>query len=304
MAAGVNLVVVGSVALDTVETPKTRRTDLLGGAASYACAAASFFSQTGMVGVVGTDFPEEFKKIYNRFGINLDGLQICEGKTFRWAGQYSGEDLNDRRTLSTELNVFETFSPELPDTYKNVPFLFLANISPDLQLHVLDQIKNPRFVVADTMDLWINTTRKSLDKLIGRVDMLMVNESEARHLTGETFLLKAAKGLLAMGPKYIMIKRGEYGSTLFSKEKIFLLPAYPLEEIKDTTGAGDTFAGAFMGSLARGQKVDWNAIRKAMVYANVVASFVVEEFSVEKLAKISLSDIEKRVDRYKEIVQF
>lgn len=288
-----DLVIVGSVGIDTIETPHQRRESILGGSASYACAAASFFVRTGMVGVVGTDFPPKFTSLYHSFGIDLAGLQVKEGFTFRWSGVYEA-NMDHRRTLSTELNVFASFNPDLPPSYRDAPFLFLANISPELQLHVLDQVHKPRFVLLDTMDLWINVAREPLLEVIGKVSMLTLNESEARHLTGEHSLLKAARRLLDHGPRYICIKKGENGSVLFDREHIFIVPAYPLEEVLDPTGAGDTFAGGFIGSLARSGDISESGIRKAMTYGSVVASFGVEQFSLERLESLSLEDIEAR----------
>ncbi len=291
--SAVDLVIVGSIGLDTIETPAERREEILGGSASYACVAAAPFAKVGMVGVVGTDFPASARRLYKKFAINTEGLQVEEGKTFRWSGVYEA-NMDNRRTLSTDLNVFANFSPHLPESYRKVPYLFLANIAPALQLHVLEQIKRPRFVLLDTMDLWINVAKDKLIEVIGRVDMLTLNESEARHLTGEHGLVRAAKALLKMGPKYLCIKKGEHGSILFSKRGIFLLPAYPLEVVKDPTGAGDTFAGGFMGALARAGRIDEASIRKAMQVGSVVASFGVEDFSLDRLARLKPVHIQKR----------
>lgn len=289
----VQLVVVGSIGIDTIETPAARREEILGGSASYACAAASFFTRVAMVGVVGSDFPESYRDVYRRFGIDLAGLQTREGKTFRWSGVYE-QNMDNRRTLSTDLNVFASFSPELPEAYRKCPFVFLANISPGLQLHVLDQVSKPRFVMADTMDLWINTARADLDRLIARVDLLTINESEARHLTGEHALIRAARAVLAMGPKYVLIKKGEHGSILFTNGRILLVPAFPLEDAQDPTGAGDSFAGGFMGSLASNKRITLRAIHDAMLYGSVVASFGVEAFSLERLEAVRPEQIEER----------
>jgi sugar/nucleoside kinase (ribokinase family) len=300
--APVQLVIVGSVGLDTIATPAARRADVLGGSASYACAAASFFTRTGMVGVVGTDFGADYLDIYRGFGFDLEGLQVREGRTFRWSGVYE-DNMDNRRTLSTELNVFAEFSPELPAHYRRAPFLFLANIAPALQLRVLDQIRRPRFVAADTMDLWINIALPELKKVIRRIDLLTLNESEARHLTGERALIKAARKLLGWGPKYILIKKGEHGAVLFSKRGTFLMPAYPLEEVHDPTGAGDTFAGGFMGHLAAGGKVNESAIRRAMLFGSVVASFNVEAFSLDRLRKLKQRDIARRVQAFEAMLR-
>lgn len=297
----VDVVIVGSIGIDTVETPHDRRESILGGSASYACAAASFFSRVGMVGVVGTDFPSAYRRLYKRLGINTDGLQVVPGQTFRWSGVYES-NMDNRRTLSTELNVFATFSPELPESYRSAPFLFLANISPSLQLHVLDQVKRPRFVLLDTMDLWINTARDALREVIRRVDMLTLNESEARHFTGQHGLVKAARQLLELGPKYVCIKKGEHGSILFTRRSIALMPAYLLEDVRDPTGAGDTFAGGFLGALARGGTIDEKAIRRAMLYGSVAASFGVEDFSLDRLARLKRPQIEQRVRLFRRML--
>lgn len=300
-ASDLDVVIVGSVGIDTVETPFDRREHVLGGSASYACAAASFFARVGMVGVVGTDFPPAYMKLYKRFGIDLEGLQVAQGETFRWSGVYE-QNMDHRRTISTELNVFANFQPELPPRYRRAPFLFLANISPSLQIHVLEQAVRPRFVLLDTMDLWINTAREELIRAIGRVDMLTINESEARHLTGRHALLSAAKRLLEMGPKYVCIKKGEHGSILFSRKSIFLMPAFLLEEVRDPTGAGDTFAGGFLGALARAGRVNEASIRRAMMYGSVMASFGVEEFSLDGLARLKRTDVERRVRLFRRML--
>ncbi len=290
------LLVVGSIGIDTVATPAERREEVLGGSASFACVASSFFVPTAMVGVVGTDFPETFMNMYRKSGIDLKGLQIREGKTFRWSGVYE-ENMDNRKTLSTELNVFESFSPEIPESYRDIPYLFLGNIQPALQLHVLDQMRNPAFVMVDTMDLWINIAREDLLRVIGRVDLLTVNDSEARLLTKAPTLLHAAEQLLKMGPKFVLIKKGEHGSILFSKEGIFIMPAYLLETVADPTGAGDTFAGAFMGALAELKTTDERSLRKAMLYGSVVASFGVEGFSLDRLERLTREEITVRADQ-------
>ena len=298
----IQLVVVGSIGIDTIETPAARRESILGGSASYACAAASFFTRPGLVGVVGTDFPAGYVEMYGKFGIDLAGLQTVEGQTFKWSGVYE-ENMDNRRTISTELNVFASFQPELPPSYRHSPFLFLANISPQLQLHVLDQIRKPKFVVMDTMDLWINTARDALIEVIRRVDLLTVNESEARHLTGEKTLLKAAKMLLGFGPKYVLVKKGEHGSLLVTQDSLFMMPAYPLEEVHDPTGAGDSFAGGFIGSLAAASKITRKAIRQSMAYGSVVASFGVEAFSLDRLCTLTREQIEQRAALFREMMR-
>ena len=292
------LVIVGSIGIDTIETPREKHVEILGGSVSYACAAASFFVKTGMVGVVGTDFPAQHRALWEKMGIDLAGLQTEEGKTFRWSGVYEA-NMDNRRTLLTELNVFERFSPELPESYCDAPFLFLGNIAPELQLHVLEQVHSPEFVLIDTMDLWINIAREKLVEVVGKCDMLTLNESEARLFTGEHSLMAAAEALLAMGPRFVLIKKGQSGSMLFSKNGIFLLHAFPLADFKDPTGAGDTFAGGLMGALAEFGETDENAIRRAMVYGSVTAAFGVEEFSLARLATLDRKQIEARANSFK-----
>jgi sugar/nucleoside kinase (ribokinase family) len=297
-----SLVVVGSIGIDTIETPVARRESILGGSASYACAAASFFTRVGMVGIVGADFPKRHVELYKHFRIDLDGLEAVPGETFRWTGVYEA-NMDNRRTICTELNVFASFLPKLPPSYRKSPFLFLANIQPCLQLHVLDQIEKARFVVVDTMDLWINTAKEVLLEVIERVDMLTLNESEARRLSGRHILLKAARVLLGLGPKYVLIKKGEHGSILFSEKGVFLMPAYPIEDVQDPTGAGDTFAGGLMGALAAGGKSDEISIRKAMVYGSIVASFGVEAFSLDRLKTLTLDEIEVRAGQFRDMMK-
>lgn len=292
------LVIVGSIGIDTIETPTSRREEILGGSVSYACAAASFFARTGMTGVVGTDFPDAHRRLWESMGIDLAGLQTREGRTFRWSGVYE-ENMDNRRTISTELNVFESFMPELPPSYRDAPYLFLGNIAPALQLHVLEQVHSPKFVLIDTMDLWINTAREPLLDVIRQCTMLTVNESEARLLTGNASLAGAARCLLELGPRFVLIKKGASGSMLVSHDRVFLLHAYPLEQFDDPTGAGDAFAGGLMGALAESDRTDEEAIRRAMLYGSVVASFGVEQFSLDRLASLTRKEIESRAEELK-----
>ncbi len=301
MMTNPDLVVVGSLGLDTITASGERRENLLGGSVSYACAAASFYSRPGMVAVAGRDIPDEYIKIFDDFGFDRQGLRLEDGKTFHWEGRYH-DDMNQRDTICTELNVFADFQPELPVAYREVDHLFLANIDPELQLHVIDQVKNPKFVVADTMDLWIDLKRERLIEVIGRVDMLTLNESEARHLTGESSLPKTAQIMLAMGPKYILIKKGEHGCMLFSRDKTALLPAYPIEDVIDPTGAGDSFAGGLMGYITRQSRSDWATICEALLHGTVIASFTVEAFSLDALHQIKDGDIEARLADYKKML--
>ncbi|MCX7885639.1 MAG: PfkB family carbohydrate kinase [Verrucomicrobiae bacterium] len=295
--------VVGSIALDSVKTPLEEHRDLLGGSASYAAVAAGFFTEVNLVGIVGSDFPRAYLELFRRHGVNLDGLEIAHGKTFRWAGEYEW-DMNNRRTISTELNVFEGFRPTLPLGYRRTPYVFLANIAPQLQLHVLGQLERPRFVVADTMDLWIETAREPLMELLGKIDCLVMNESEARQLTRQTNLIKAGRMALGWGPRYVVIKKGEHGCLLFGERQIFSAPAYPLEDIHDPTGAGDCFAGGFIGYLASVGRVDTDTLRNAVIYGSVIASFNVEAFSLGRLQTLTRQEIAQRYAFFRAMSQF
>src|SRR5256714_8160605 len=300
-----SLLVVGSIALDTVKTPVEEHADLLGGSASYAAAAASYFSPVKLVGVVGNDFPQTEFDFWKSRKIDTEGVQRVEGKTFRWSGEYAW-DLNTRETRSVALNVFENFQPALPQSYRQTDFALLANIAPALQSHVLKQMEKPRFVVADTMDLWIETTRKDLDALLPDVDLLILNDSEAREMTKETSLIKAGRKIRGYGPRYVAIKKGEHGALLFGDDEFFSCGAYPLEDIHDPTGAGDTFAGGLAGYLAAHLKetVTFEILRKAMIYGSVLASFCVEAFSLERLRKLTQDEIADRYQMFKMMSQF
>ncbi len=299
-----SLLVVGSIALDTVKTPVEEHGDLLGGSASYAAAAASYFSPVNLVGVVGSDFPQAEFDFWKSRKIDSTGVLRVEGKTFRWSGEYSW-DLNTRETRSVALNVFENFEPELPMSYRQTDFALLANIAPALQSHVLKQMEKPRFVAADTMDLWIETTRADLDALLPDVDLLILNDSEAREMTTETSLIKAGRGICKMGPRYVAIKKGEHGALLFGENEFFSCGAYPLEDIHDPTGAGDTFAGGMAGYLAGTvKKVTFTDLRKAMIYGSVLASFCVEAFSLERLRNLTMDQINERYEAFKLMSQF
>jgi cytidine kinase len=298
-----SVLVTGSVALDSVKTPAEEHSELLGGSASYASVAASFFSPVNMVGIVGTDFPEKYFDLYRKHGINLDGLQIAKGKTFRWSGEYEW-DLNKRRTLSVCLNVFETFQPRLPENYRRTPYVLLGNIAPQLQMHVLSQIERPKFIVADTMDLWIETQREALNDLLRKIDCIVLNESEAREVTKQTSLIRAGRLLLKQGPKYVIVKKGEHGCLLFADNLFFSAPAYPLEDIHDPTGAGDCFAGAFTGYLAKADRIEHDSLRKAVVYGSVIASYCVEAFSLDRLETLNSAEIEQRYQLFKLMSHF
>jgi sugar/nucleoside kinase (ribokinase family) len=299
------VLIVGSIAIDSVKTQLEEHREILGGAASYASIAASFFSPVNLVGIVGTDFPQEYIELFKSRGINLDGLEVAEGRTFRWSGEYEW-DLNQRKTLDLELNVFETFRPKLPKAYKRTPIILLGNISPVLQNHVLDQVENPRFVVADTMDLWIDMTRSPLLDLLKRVDLLVLNDGEARQLTSETSLIKAGRTLIELGPKFVAIKKGEHGCLLLSRDHFFSCGAFPLEDIHDPTGAGDTFAGGFTGYLAGLEKetFEFADLKRAVVYGSLLASFCVESFSLDRLRTLSKEDIEERYQLFKVMSHF
>jgi cytidine kinase len=298
-----SLLITGSIGLDSVKTPLEEHHDLLGGSASYAAIAAGFFTPVNLVGIVGDDFPKPYLELYRKHGVNLDGLEIAAGKTFRWSGEYEW-DLNKRRTLSIALNVFEKFNPTLPAEYRNAPFVFLANISPQLQMHVLSQVPKPQFVVADTMDLWLEIAREALLELLKRIDCLILNESEARELMKETSLIKAGRGILKLGPKYVCIKKGEHGCLLFGEDLFFSAPAYPLEDIHDPTGAGDCFAGAFTGYLAKAGKVNATTLRNAVIYGSVIASFNVEAFSLGRLQTLTPADIDNRYQAFRQMSHF
>lgn len=297
------VLIVGSVALDTVETPFGKREDALGGAATFFSCAASYFDQPQIVAVVGEDFPEEHIELLRSRGVDLDGLEIQPGKTFRWSGKY-GYDLNQRDTLSTDLNVFEHFHPRLPEKYKETEFVFLGNIHPSLQLEVLEQVTSPKFVACDTMNLWIETERDTLCKLIGKVDGILINDSEARELANEPNLARAARVIQDMGCLKVVIKKGEHGCLFFTPHSHFSAPAYPLDSVNDPTGAGDAFAGGFMGYLARHGKLDDLSIRRAIIYGSVLASFTVEQFSVDRIAALSNEEIEARYKEFQEITTF
>ncbi|MBN1205029.1 MAG: sugar kinase [Myxococcaceae bacterium] len=298
-----SLLVVGSVALDSVETPFGQKEEVLGGSATFFSTAASFFNPVHLVAVVGEDFPEAHVQFLQSKGIGLEGLTREKGRTFRWKGKY-GYQLNEAQTLDTQLNVFQSFAPKLPEAYRDAPFVFLGNIHPELQSQVLDQVKRPQLVAADTMNFWIQGTREALLKTLQRVNLLFVNDAEARQLSGEHNIVKAARAILTMGPTRIVIKRGEYGALLFEREHIFACPAMPLEEVFDPTGAGDTFAGGFMGTLATAAQPDRDALRRAMVMGSVMASFTVERFSLDRLRDLTRPEIHQRFSEFKRLTHF
>lgn len=287
------ILVVGSIALDTVRSPYGQATSTLGGSALYFAIAASYFAPVNLVGVVGEDFPEAGYRILGARKVNVDGLLRAPGKTFAWSAEYSS-DLGERTTLRTDLNVFETFHPRIPPNYRASPYVFLANISPELQSEVLEQIDQPRLVVCDTMNLWIDFQRPQLLEVLSRVDVGFFNSDEARQITGEHNLLKAAVGISRLGPTRVIIKKGEHGVLMVAGKELFSLPAYPLEVVRDPTGAGDAFAGGFLGALSRRNRLDENAYRCSLLYGTVIASFAVEGFGVEKIADLTAEQIRDR----------
>lgn len=298
-----SLLVVGSVALDSLETPFGRREEILGGSASYFSTCASFFGPTRVVAVVGEDFPEEHLKFLASRGVDLAGLVRRPGKTFRWKGRYDF-DLNTAQTLDTQLNVLATFKPVLPAAWRDTDFVFLGNIDPDLQQSVLDQVREPRFVACDTMNFWIDSKRESLLRTLKRVDLLFVNDAEARQLAGEYNVIKAAKKILGFGPKAVVVKRGEYGALFFSGDEVFAASAYPLLDVFDPTGAGDSFAGGFMGYVARCGRMEPAVLRRAIVVGSVVASFTVEQFSLDRLRTLTAAEIKARYAEARQLAHF
>jgi sugar/nucleoside kinase (ribokinase family) len=297
------LLVVGSVALDSLETPFGVREDVLGGSATYFSTAASFFAPVRVVAVVGEDFPEAHVEFLRGRGVDLAGLERRPGRTFRWAGRYEF-DLNQAHTLDTQLNVFADFRPELPEGFRDSSHVFLGNIDPELQLRVLDQVRAPRIVAADTMNFWIASRRAALLEVLRRVDLLFVNDAEARQLAGEHNIVKAARAILSLGPSAVVVKRGEYGALFFAGSDVFASSAYPLAELFDPTGAGDSFAGGFMGYLARSGSLEPSAMRRAMVVGSVLASFAVERFSLDRLRDLEPGEIRARYSEFRRLAHF
>ncbi len=298
-----SILVVGSVAFDDIKTPFGERKKVLGGSATYFSVSASFFSPVSLIAVVGEDFTEKNMRAFRSKNVDTRGLTREKGKTFTWSGEY-GWDFNNPKTLATHLNVFATFSPNVPEAYKNKKYVFLANIDPEIQKRVLEQIRRPKFVACDTMNYWIENKRKHLLGLLKKIDMFLLNESEARELTEEPNLLKAARTLLKFGCRTIIIKKGENGALLFSGKNIFSAPAFLMESIFDPTGAGDTFAGGVMGYLAKAGKVNNITLRKALVYGTVMATFAVEDFGLGRLSKITKKDITERIRKFRKLTFF
>jgi sugar/nucleoside kinase (ribokinase family) len=288
------VLVVGSIALDHIKTPTAEHHSLLGGSASYAAVAASFFGPVRLVGVVGHDFPPQHKQLFLDRQIDLAGLEVADGQTFAWSGEYE-LNMNNRKTLSVALNVFEKFQPKLPESWRETPYVLLGNIAPSLQRLVVQQIRRPKFVVADTMDLWIGMARADLIELLKEVDMLILNDSEARQLTEEENLIRAGRKIAALGPRYVAVKKGEHGCLLFGREgEFFSTGAFPLETIHDPTGAGDCFAGGVIGHLARTDDISFPNLKEAIIQGTLVASFCVEEFSLRRLEKLQGDEIGQR----------
>jgi sugar/nucleoside kinase (ribokinase family) len=298
-----SILVVGSVAYDSVETPFGKEDRILGGSATYFSTSASFFSDVNLVAVVGEDFAQEHIDFLRSRAVDLRGLARVPGETFHWKGRY-GFDLNEAQTLETHLNVFESFRPQIPAEYATAEYLFLANIDPELQMEVLNQVQRPRIVACDTMNFWIASKPEALRKVIERVDIFIINEGEARQISGEANLVKAARRILDLGVKTLIIKRGEYGVLMFNGASIFAAPAYPLEEVFDPTGAGDTFAGGVMGYLANTGDVSEDGIRQAIIFGSVMASFNVEDFSLNRLKSLDYGEIEERVRYFKSMTHF
>lgn len=301
--AGCGVLVVGSIALDSVQTPFGVVQEALGGAAVYASAAASFFAPVRILGVVGADFPREHLRRLEQWDIDISGVEVRDGETFRWSGYYE-YDLNQAHTISTHLNVFEDFRPQLGDLHRDTPYVFLANIDPELQLSVLDQVRNPRLTVCDTMNFWISGKREALLEVISRVDIALMNDAEARQLCDTHSLVQAARKLLDLGPRAVVLKKGEHGAAMFTRDGHFAAPAYPLEDAKDPTGAGDSFAGGLVGYLAYTDDFSDENLRKAIVCGSVIASFNVEDFSLERLARLAPDEIVARYDAFRAITDF
>ncbi|MEI8350510.1 MAG: PfkB family carbohydrate kinase [Candidatus Omnitrophota bacterium] len=298
-----SILVVGSVALDTLKTPFGSCCDCLGGSATYFSMSAIHFAPVNLVAVVGEDFPAKHLSLLRRKGINLEGLVTAPGKTFRWEGEY-GFDCNSAKTIATHLNVFASFNPEIPEAYRDGKYVFLANIDPDIQERVLRQVHNPKLIACDTMNHWIESKRASLVPFLKKVDLLFLNDAEARQLSGEHNLLKAAKAIIRLGPKRVIVKKGEHGALLVSKQSLYSVPAFLLEEVFDPTGAGDTFAGGVMGYIAQRGRLDEATLRKAIVYGTVMATFTVEDFSLNRLATVTKNDIAKRLKAFHQLTAF
>jgi sugar/nucleoside kinase (ribokinase family) len=298
-----SLLCVGTVAIDSVKTPFGNAESVLGGSATYFSVAASYFTTVRLVAVIGEDFPKNYLEIFNKHKINTDGLQTLPGKTFRWSGEY-GFDLNVAKTLETQLNVLADFDPKLSEETANRPFVFLANVDPELQLKVIEQVKSPKLIALDSMNFWIENKKEKLLEAISKVSMVLLNEAEARELTGVASIMKASREIIKMGPEAVIIKQGEYGAMAVYGDDLFSAPAYPLEEVFDPTGAGDSFAGGVMGYIARRGEITGDTIRQAMIVGSALASYNVESFSLDRLTSIEFSDIVNRYNEIKRITVF
>lgn len=298
----VDLVIVGSAALDTIQTPFGKVEEVLGGSSIFASVAASYFSKPGLVTIVGDDFPQKNQEFLKNRGIDLEGLEV-KGRTLRWHASYE-YDMNEARTRKTELNAVETFQPRLPERYREAKYVFLGNISPELQLMALEQFRNPKFVVLDSMNLWIETKKEKLKEAIGKVDALLLNEGEARMLFGTPNLVKAGSMAIKLGLKYFVIKKGEHGALLFSKDSFFSASGYPLENLKDPTGCGDAFGGGIIGYLASRDDISEASMRKAVAYGSIIASFNAEDYSLNRLKTADLQEIESRYGEFKKMNEF
>ncbi len=303
VSAANTVLVVGSVALDSVETPFGRADDVLGGSGTFFSSAASHFGPVQLVGVIGDDYPVDLLKPLEARGVDLAGVEYATGTSFRWRGRYR-HDLNSAETLETHLGVFSHFHPKIPEQFRNAPFVFLANIDPRLQLQVLEQVEKPRLVACDTMNFWIESRRPELIELLRHVDLITLNDGEARQLTEKTNLVHAARWILDKGPKHVLIKKGEHGAFMFTNDSVFFAPAYPLEEVFDPTGAGDSFAGGFIGYLASIGDLSDRAMRRAVVVGSAMGSFAVEKFSNTRLLEITRADIDARVQEFRRLVAF
>jgi sugar/nucleoside kinase (ribokinase family) len=295
--------VVGSVALDSVETPFGKADEVLGGSGNYFASSASHFTPVQLVGVVGDDYPLDKLAPLAARGVDLSGVEKAEGTSFRWRGRYR-HDLNSAETLETHLGVFSHFRPKIPEQFRRAPFVFLANIDPRLQLQVLEQVEKPRLVACDTMNFWIESRRPELVELLGHVDLITLNDAEARQLTEHTNLVQAARWIMDKGPKHVLIKKGEHGAFMFTRESIFFAPAYPLESVFDPTGAGDSFAGGFIGYLAATGDLSDRNMRRAVVVGSAMGSFAVEKFSNARLLEITRADIDARIQEFRQLVAF
>jgi sugar/nucleoside kinase (ribokinase family) len=298
-----SVLVVGTLAFDSIETPVGSVERVLGGSASYFALGASYFAPVRVVGVIGQDFPQDYLDLFTQRGVDIQGVKRENGDTFHWRGRYH-EDINLRDTIELHLNVLAGFEPQLPESYRDAEYVFLGNIDPVMQMEVLNQIRRMKLVVCDTMDHWIRESAAELRKVLQRIEMLVLNDSEARLLSGYNNIVQAARAILRMGPKMVLVKRGEYGVLQFADSTMFATPAYPLEEVFDPTGAGDSFAGGFMGQLARSGDLSQGGLRRAIVYGSVVASFTVEDFGVKRLADLSLPRIEERYQRFVQLTDF